>query len=138
MLFRSQTGVPLGQRLGAAYRAVAYAVGGGSLRARVPSSGGGGVRGGGQPGVSDTRVARPSQDSYEDVLNRAGQNDAFWLDVRGIGAAGGPTWLKGPHAMRLITELYSPLLPQAFETPIQLPAYYDGLVFVKTPTPAHQ
>lgn len=136
-----QTGVPLGQRLGTAYRAVAYAVGGGSLRARVPSvssGGGGGVRGGGQPGFADTRVARPSQDSYEDVLNRVGQGDAFWLDARGIGADAGGAWLKGPHALRLITELYSPVLPQAFETSIQLPTNYDGIVFVKTPTPAHQ
>jgi erythromycin esterase-like protein len=40
--------------------------------------------------------------------------------------------------MRLITELYSPILPQAFETSIQLPANFDGIVFVKTATPAHQ
>ena len=133
-----QTGVPLGQRLGGAYRAVAFAVGGGSLRARVPSVSSGGGRGGGQPGFADTRVARPSQDSYEDVLNRVGQGDAFWLDVRGIGVDAGGAWLRGPHPMRLITELYSPVLPQAFETSIQLPTNYDALVFVKTTTPAHQ
>jgi len=135
-----QTGVPLGQRLGAAYRTVAFAVGGGSLRARVPSvsSGGGGVRGGGQPGFADTRVALPEHDSYEDVLNRVANGEAFWLDVRGIDNALGGAWLKGPHAMRLITEIYSPVLPQAFETSIQLPTNYDGIVFVKAPTPARQ
>lgn len=133
-----QTGVPLGQRLGAAYRAVAYAVGGGSLRARVPSvSGGGGMRGGGEPGLSDTRVARPTQNSYEDVLMRApAAGGGFWLDLRVLPGDAGGAWLRGPHPMRLITELYSPVLPGAFETPVEFPKNFDAAVFVSTPTPA--
>jgi erythromycin esterase-like protein len=136
-----QTGVPLGQHLSAAYRPVAFAVGGGMIRARVPavnrSSGG---RGSGEPGFSDTRVARPTQDSYEDVLIRvpASSGDAYWLDARHLpnDKAGG--WLRGPRQMRLINEIYSPVLPGAFETTIELPTNYDAIVFVKTPTPVHQ
>jgi hypothetical protein len=40
--------------------------------------------------------------------------------------------------MRLISGLYSPVVPGAFETTIELPANFDAIVFVKTPTPAHQ
>jgi erythromycin esterase-like protein len=135
-----QTGVPLGQRLSAAYRAVAYAVGGGMVRARVPSvNRGSGGRGSGEPGFSDTRVARPTQDSYEDVLNRvpAPSGDAFWLDARNLPSDKGGGWLRGPRQMRLINELYSPVLPGAFETTIELPTNYDAIVFVKTPSPVH-
>ncbi len=66
-----QTGVPLEKRLSTGYRTAAFAIGGGIIRARVPSvnrSSSG--RGSGEPGFSDARVARPTQDSYEDVLNR--------------------------------------------------------------------
>jgi len=139
-----QTGVPLGQRLNAAYRAAAFAVGGGMLRARVPSvssrgGGGGGGRGGGEPAFSDTRIARPTQDSYEDVLNRvSGAGDAFWLDARNLPGDKAGGWLRGPHQMRLINEVYSPVLPQGFETPIELPTNYDAIVFVKASTPVHQ
>lgn len=133
-----QTGVPLGQRLGTAYRAVAYAIGGGTLRARVPnvSNRAASERGSGEPGFADARVARPQPDTYEDVLNRA-NGDAYWLDVRALPADAGGGWLKGPHGMRLITELYSPVLPTAFETSIALPTNYDAFVFVKTSSPAH-
>jgi len=137
-----QTGVPLEKRLSTGYRAAAFAVGGGTIRARVPSvsnranSG----RGSGEPGFSDTRVARPTQDSYEDVLNRvpAPSGDAFWLDARNLPSDKGGGWLRGPRQMRLITELYSPVLPGAFETTVELPTKFDAIVFVRTPTPAHQ
>jgi len=139
-----QTGVPLEKRLSAAYRAAAFAVGGGMIRARVPSvsnraSSG---RGSGEPGFSDTRVARPTQDSYEDVLNRvpasSGGGEAFWLDARNLPSDKAGGWLRGPRQMRLITEVYSPVLPGAFETTVELPTNFDAIVFVKTPTPAHQ
>jgi erythromycin esterase-like protein len=136
-----QTGVPLGQRLSSAYRAVAFAIGGGMIRARVPSvNRNTGGRGSGEPGFSDTRVARPTQDSYEDVLNRvpAPSGDAFWLDVRNPPSDKAGGWLRGPRQMRLISELYSPILPGAFETTIELPTNFDAIVFVKTPTPTHQ
>ncbi len=135
-----QTGVPLGQKLGTAYRAVAFAIGAGRIRARVPSVSirpGITGRGSGEPGFADARVARPEPEMYEDVLNRA-SGDAYWLDVRNLPSDKGGGWLRGPHPMRLITELYSPVLPTAFETSIDLPANYDAIVFVKTPTPAHQ
>ena len=139
-----QTGVPLGQRLTAAYRPVAFAVGTGMIRARVlpvSNRAGGGGRGSGQPGFSDTRVARPAQDSYEDVLNRvspSGSGAAFWLDVRNLPSDKGGGWLRGPRQMRLINETYSPVLPSAFETTIELPTKYDAILFLRTPTPAHQ
>ena len=129
-----QTAVPLGQRLGDRYRAIAFAIGDGVIRARVPSSGG---RGGGEPGLSTTRVAPPAPDSYEDVLSRA-TAAAYWLDLRGLPSDAAGAWLRGPRPMRLISELYSPLLASALVTPIVFPTYYDALVFMKTVTPARQ
>ncbi len=133
-----QTGVPLGQKLGAAYRPVAFAIGAGRIRARVPAvNRAANGRASGEPGFADTRVARPEPETLEDVLNRA-SGDAYWLDVRNLPSDKAGGWLRGPHPMRLITELYSPILPTAFETSIDLPAYYDAIVFVKTPTPVRQ
>jgi erythromycin esterase-like protein len=141
-----QTGVPLGKRLTTAYRPVAFAIGAGRIRARVPSvtnrpglSGPGG-RGSGEPGFADTRVARPAPESYEDVLNRVtgALGEAFWLDARALPKDKGGAWLRGPRPIRLITELYSPVLPTAFETSIEIPSNFDGIVFVKTPSPVHQ
>ncbi|HTJ22929.1 MAG TPA: erythromycin esterase family protein [Gemmatimonadaceae bacterium] len=129
-----QTAVPLGQRLGDRYRSIAFAIGDGVIRARVPSSGG---RGGGEPGLSTTRVAPPAPDSYEDVMSRAAPA-AYWLDLRGLPSDTAGAWLRGPRPMRLISELYSPLLASALVTPIVFPTYYDALVFVKTATPARQ
>ena len=138
-----QTGVPLGKTLGAAYRPVAFAVGTGHLRARVPSVSnrpGGNPRGSGVPGFADTRVARPEPDTYEDVLNRVPEpaGNAFWLDVRNLPSDKAGGWLRGSRPMRLVNEVYSPVLPVAFETPVELPAYFDAIVFVKLPTPVHQ
>lgn len=129
-----QTGVPLGQRLGDRYRAIAYAFGDGVIRARVPASG---RRGGGEPGLSNVRAAPPTPDSYEDVLSRA-PSAAYWLDMRSLPNDAAGTWLRGPRPMRLISELYSPLLASALVTPVEFPAYYDAVVFVKTVTPARQ
>ena len=132
-----QTGVPLGEKLGDKYRAVAFAIGGGTIRARVPSTGrGGGGGGGGEPGFSNTRVAVPGPESYEDVLMRA-NNPIFWLDMRGLPSDSAGTWLRGPRQMRLISDLYSPLVPTAFETSVEFPKNYDAIVFARTVTPAH-
>jgi erythromycin esterase-like protein len=130
-----QTGVPLGQRLGDRYRAIGFAFGDGVLRTRVPSGARSG--GGGEPGLANARVAPPTPDSYEDVLSRA-PSTAFWLDMRALPKDAAGTWLRGPRAVRLITELYSPLLPTAFETAVAFPTNYDAVVFVKTVSPAHQ
>lgn len=130
-----QTGVPLGQRLGDRYRAIGFAIGDGVIRARVPSGGRGGA--GGEPGLSNARVAPPTPDSYEDVLSRA-SGSAYWLDLRSLPKDAAGTWLRGPRRVRLISELYSPVIPNAFETSIAFPTNYDAVVFVKTATPAHQ
>lgn len=129
-----QTGVPLGQRLGDRYRAIAFAIGDGVIRARVPSSGG---RGGGEPGLSTTRVAPPAPESYEEVFSRA-TAATYWLDLRALPSDVGGAWLRGPRPMRLISELYSPLLANVLVTPVVFPTYYDAVVFVKTVTPARQ
>lgn len=130
-----QTGVPLGQRLGDRYRAIGFAIGGGVIRVRVPSSGG--RPGSGEPGLSNSRVAPPTADSYEDVLSRA-PSPAYWLDMRSLPKDAGGSWLRGPRAIRLISDLYSPLVPNAFETPIAFPTNFDAVVFVNTATPARQ
>jgi erythromycin esterase-like protein len=131
-----QTGVPLGERLGDKYRAVAFAIGGGTIRARVPAAPGRGGGGGGEPGYGNTRVAVPELDSYEDVLMRA-NNPYFWLDMRGLPSDSAGTWLHGPRQMRLISDLYTPLAPTAFETSVEFPKNYDAIVFARTVNPAH-
>lgn len=130
-----QTGVALQQRLGDRYRNVAFAFGTGSLRARVPANRP--MGGGDQPGLSTPEIARPQQGTYEDVLSRAGFV-GYLLDVRHVGTPGetGSGWMRGPHQMRLIIEVYAPQIPQSFETPIELPAYFDGIAFVNRVTPA--
>jgi erythromycin esterase-like protein len=129
-----QTGVPLGEKLGDKYRAVAFAIGGGTIRARVPSTGRGG--GGGEPGFANTRVAVPTSDSYEDVLMRS-TSPTFWLDLRGLPSDSAGTWLHGPRQMRLISDLYTPLAPTAFETSVEFPKNYDAIVFARSVSPAH-
>ena len=131
-----QTGVPLGEKLGDKYRAVAFAIGGGTIRARVPSTNGRGGGGGGEPGYGNTRVAVPGPDSYEDVLMRA-NNQNFWLDMRGLPSDSAGTWLKGPRQMRLIIDIYTPLAPTAFETSVEFPKNFDAIVFARTVNPAH-
>jgi erythromycin esterase len=127
-----QTGVPLGQRLGARYRAIAFTYGDGVVRTHVPNPN---QRTPGEPGLSDIRVSPPQPNTYEDVLRRAPQS-GYWLDLRSPPADAAGTWLKGPRPMRFITDVYTPLAPQtSFETPITFPANFDGVVFVKTVSP---
>ena len=122
-----QTGVALAAQLGARYRPIAYAVGGGSLRTRRPAR----ARPGEPGGYGAITIRRPEPDTYEDVLARASQA-AYWLDMRGVPSDSGGAWLRGPREMRLITELYTPQAPQLFVTPIELPKNYDAVVFVRT------
>jgi erythromycin esterase len=130
-----QTGVPLGQRLGALYRPIGFVFGDGVVRTRRASSG----RGGAPAGLSDITVAPPLQNTYEDVLMRATKG-AYWLDVRALPPASdiGGAWLRGPRNARLVTEVYSPDAPELTETPVELPAYFDALVYVRHVTPARQ
>jgi erythromycin esterase len=130
-----QTGIPLGELLGQRYRTIAFAVGDGIVRARRPAIG---ARGGGEPsGLSDVSLRRPTPGTYEDVLWRA--NPAgLWLDARALPADTAGKWLHGPHPMRLVTELYAPEAPDAFQTPIELPTNYDAVLFIKHVTAARQ
>jgi hypothetical protein len=43
--------------------------------------------------------------------------------------------LGGPHPMRLITEQYSALSPENFQTSLEFPKNFDAIVFVKTVSP---
>jgi len=123
-----QTGVPLGQRLGARYRAIAFTYGDGVIRTHVPNPN---ARIGDEPGLSTITVTPPQPNTYEDVFRRAPES-AYWLDMRALPSDLAGAWLKGPRPMRFITDAYSPLAsPTAFQTPIEFPANYDAVVFVK-------
>jgi erythromycin esterase-like protein len=124
-----QTGVPLGTQLGAQYRTIAFAIGGGHTRTRRPGTGPLGNQG----GFGSIPIHAPEPDSYENVLARA-TREAFWLDLRDVPSDAAGAWLRGPHAMRLITDLYTPDAPQLFDVPVELPKNYDGVVFVRTVT----
>ena len=130
-----QTGVPLGQKLGAAYRAIAFTVGDGRVRARVPRQNGRG--GNGPPDISDAQLLPPQHNTFEDAFIRTSPA-GFWLDMRSLPNDVGGAYLKGPRSMRLITELYVGLLANQFETPMQFPTNYDAVLFVKHATPAHR
>jgi erythromycin esterase-like protein len=130
-----QTGLPLGLRLGDRYRAVAFGFGTGTLRTRSASTGQRG--GGGQPGLADVPVRPPLQDSYEEVFVRAAPA-AFWLNLRALPTDAAGHWLGGPRPMRLITELYAPGAPEAFQTPVEFPKFFDAVVFAKHVTAARQ
>lgn len=122
-----QTGVALDKQLGTGYRAIAYAVGGGTLRTRRPG------RGGEPGGVEKIQIHAPDPNSYEEVFTRASL-PAFWLDLRQLPSDSAGAWLHGPRAMRLISNLYTPDAPQLFDTPIEFPRNYDAIVFVRTVT----
>jgi erythromycin esterase-like protein len=136
-----QTGVALGDRLKSGYRAIAFTIGDGQLRARVPNFGG---RSGDLPGLSNATIAPPDPGTYEDVFIRANPG-GYWLDLRSPEANAAGAWLKGPHPIRLITETYFAARPGRpefmmpagqFETPVAFPANYDAVVFVKHATAA--
>jgi erythromycin esterase-like protein len=129
-----QTAVALGQRLGAGYRSIAFAFGDGEIRARVPNMR---ARTAEPPGLSDARIRPPTPGSIEDVLWRAAPA-AYWLDTRNAPSDVAGGWLKGPHPMRMVADVYTPMAPQQVETPIALPAYFDVVLFVKHATPARE
>ncbi len=124
-----QTGVPLGKELGDRFRPIAFAFGDGQLRTRRT----GGQRGGEPGGFGPVAIHPPEPDSYENVLMRAVQ-PAFVVDMRPVPNDAGGTWLRGPRAMRIITDLYSAEAPQLFDTPIAFPTNYDALIFVRRVT----
>jgi erythromycin esterase-like protein len=79
------------------------------------------------------RTMRPG--SYEDVLSRAA-SPAFFVDLRPLASDSSAAWLKGPHQARLVSGIYSAQAIAPFETALQFPTYYDGLLFEKHANPA--
>jgi erythromycin esterase len=125
-----QSAVALAKTLGERYRNFAFTFGEGSFRARPvrPDKP--------EPDKERTMSARPpAPGSYEDVLGRA-RLDAFTLDMRSLPADTAGAWLKGPRPMRLISGVYTPDVPHAFETEIEFPKHFDALLFIRRATPA--
>ena len=108
-------------------------MGDGVVRTRRASSG----RGGAPAGLADVTVLRPLQNTYEDILIRSPMA-AYWLDARALPSDLGGAWLRGPRNARLVTDLYVPEAPELTETPLELPAYFDALVYVRHVTAARQ
>lgn len=128
-----QTGVSLNAKIGAKYRPIAFLFGDGTLRTRKL----GPRRGGSEPGLSDVTILPPNANTYEDVLIRA-QAPAFWLDARTLPSDIGGAWLHGPRRARFVTGEYVPAASELTETPIELPANFDAIVYVRKVTPARQ
>jgi erythromycin esterase-like protein len=126
-----QTAVPLSAKLGDKYRNIAFAFNDGVVRARLLSAM---PRGGGEIGLSNVTIRSPLPNTYEDVLGRA-SGDGFWVDMRSLPSDAAGKWLGGPHPMRLITEQYSALSPENFQTSLEFPKNFDAIVFVKTVSP---
>jgi erythromycin esterase-like protein len=87
------------------------------------------------PGISDAVLLPPQHNTLEEAFIHA-TPAGFWLDMRSLPGDIGGAYLKGPRNMRLISETYVALLPNQFETPIEFPKNFDGVVFVKRATPA--
>jgi erythromycin esterase len=128
-----QTGVSLNTRLGEKYRPIAFVFGDGVVRTRRL----GPRRSGSEPGLSDVTILPPSANTYEDVFIRT-PAAAFWLDARTLPSDIGGAWLRGPRRARFVTGEYVPAAPELTETPIELPAFFDALVYVRRVTPARQ
>jgi erythromycin esterase len=125
-----QSAVPLASSLGDRYRNLAFTSGQGIVRAQPINVG---QR---EPGGETNMTLRPPRrETYEDVLNRA-SGETLFMDMRTLDADSGSTWLKGPHQARLVSGIYSDSPLGVFETTLQFPAYYDGLVFAKHVTAA--
>ena len=125
-----QSAVPLASSLGERYRKMAFTAGEGVVRAQPINVGQ--REPGGETNMT-LRNVRPG--SYEDVLSRAA-SPSFFIDLRPITTDSAAAWLKGPHQARLVSGIYSAQAIAPFETSLQLPAYYDGLLFEKRVTPA--
>lgn len=125
-----QSAVPLASTLGDRYRNLAFTAAEGVVRAQPINVG---QR---EPGGETNMRLRPARpESYEDVLKRA-MAENFLLDLRNIGGEPGSGWLKGPHQARLVSGTYSENALGVFETSLQFPSYYDGLLFSRNVTPA--
>jgi erythromycin esterase-like protein len=127
-----QTAVPLSQKLGTGFRTIAFTVGDGIVRARAPRVN---ARTPEPPDISNARLNPPQRNTLEDVFIRA-TPQGYWLDLRQLPNDIGGAYLKGPRNIRLVSETYVSILPNQFETPVQFPANFDGVVFVKHALPA--
>lgn len=124
-----QSAVPIANKLQDRYRNLGFAFGEGSLRARP-------IAPGRDPADErDLVAARPDSGTYEDVLNRA-RLENFLLDLRSPPSDSAGAWLKGPRTLRLISGQYNATVPAAFETHLEFPANFDGLIFTRHITPA--
>jgi erythromycin esterase len=120
-----QSAVPLARVLGDRYRNMAFTAAQGTIRAQPINVG---QR---EPGgETNMRLRPPRRESYEDVLNRA-SGEILFVDMRAAGPDTAGTWLKGPHQGRLISGVYSENALGVFETSLQFPRYYDGVLFAK-------
>jgi erythromycin esterase len=128
-----QTGVSLNTKLGEKFRPIAFMYGDGTVRTRRIGTG----RGGAEPGLSDVTIAPPNSNTYEDVLIRS-PSPAYWLDARTLPTDIGGAWLRGPRHARFVTGQYVPAATELTETPIELPAFFDAIVYVRHVTPARQ
>jgi erythromycin esterase-like protein len=126
----TQSAVPLASTLGDRYRNMAFTAGQGTVRAQPIN-----VNQREPGGETNMHLRAPRPDSYEDVLNRV-TGETLFIDMRGVGSDSAGTWLKGPRPARLVSGIYSDNPLGSFETPLQFPAYYDGLLFAKHVTPA--
>ena len=124
-----QSAVPLASRIGDRYRNAAFTFGEGIIRARP-------ITPGREPGGERDLAARPpNPETYENVLNRA-RLDAYLVDLRPIATDTSAAWLKGPRAIRLISGVYTAEAPGAFQTFVEFPANFDGVIFQRRVTPA--
>ena len=128
-----QTGVSLNTKIGEKFRPIAFMYGDGVVRTRRLGTGRGGV----QPGLSNVTILPPNANTYEDVLIRS-QAPAYWLDARTLPNDIGGAWLRGPRRARFVTGEYVPAAAELTETPIELPAFFDAIVYVRHVTPARQ
>jgi erythromycin esterase-like protein len=125
-----QSAVPLASTLGDRYRNLAFTAGQGTVRAQPINVG---QR---EPGgETNMQLRMPRPESYENTLNRAA-GELLFLDLRRVDSDSAAAWLRGPHPTRLVSGIYSQNALGVFETPLQFPAYYDGLLFAKHVTPA--
>jgi erythromycin esterase len=127
----TQMAVPLAQKVAGRYRALAFAVGQGTIRAQRLAMGR-------EPGSETTiPVAPPLAGSYENAFNRS-RLENFFADFRQPPTGDAGTWITGPHSIRLISGQYAPEVPESFVTPVKFPEYYDGVLFVKRATAANK
>lgn len=124
-----QTGMSLGRKLGAGYRTIAFLVGNGTVRARPGTFG----RAGQPADFTSMTLLPPAPGTYEDVLLRVPLG-AFFVDMRSLPNDTAGSWLRGPRTARLVTEVYVPAAPQLFQTPLQFPKYFDGVLFIRQVT----